>query len=185
MSPGAFVVGYSSVPAAGRVARAQANLRRSYLSIVIFVVLSVVSWLLLKGTISFGQWLLGGIPALVLVLAFVVWKLLDLRAARASLRRVPAGHALQIAHQGITVSADPSGRTQPQLLDWARLGDIRAAGSKLGAGPDLVIEHPDATWTAPLSYLDQLPGTIDSALRAYSGGRRGLDLSGLDSIWSD
>lgn len=184
-TPEAFLVGYSPVRAAGRVAKAESLVRRGLWSVGIYAVLTVVLWFVFRTQLSIGQFLLGGIPAAVIVLGFLVWRYLELRSARRSLGRVPAGEAMRIDHQGVHVDEGTQGQGAEKLFDWAGLSDLRVAGSKLGAGPDLTVEHRDGEWKVPVSYLDTLPGTIDSAIRAYSGGRRGLDLSGLDSIWGE
>lgn len=180
-TPEAFIVGYSPVRAAGRVAKAESLMRRAVLSLVIFLVVSVGLWLWLRGELSTGQILLGFVPAAVVVLGFLVWRWVELRAARKSLQVVPAGEALRIDHHGI--HAD--GSRTPVAFDWTGLSEISVTGRRLGVGPDLTLRNAQTEWKVPVSYLDTLPGTIDSAIRAYSGGRRGLDLSGMDSIWGE
>lgn len=184
-TPEAFIVGYTPVPAAGRVAQAESLMRRALLSVVIYMVLAVVMWIFLREQLGLRAFLLGGVPAAVIVLGFVVWRFLALRSARSALGRVPAGEALRIDHRGVHVDGTADGSRTPATFAWSSISDIRAGGKRTGAGPDLVIEHPGGQWSVPLSWLDTLPGTIDSAVRAYSGGRRGLDLSGMDSIWGE
>lgn len=188
-TPEAFIVGYSPVRAAGRVARAESLMRRAVLSVAIYLGISAIVWWTTRNQISFTQFLWGGVIGAVLVLGFIIWRWVELRSARRSLGRVPAGEAVRIDHRGLHLDGDAEpgshdGRV-PTTFDWSGLKDIRAAGTKVGAGPNMVIEHQEGAWEVPLSYLDTLPGTIDSAIRAYSGGRRGLDLSGLDSIWGE
>lgn len=158
-------------------------MRRAGLSVVIYLAITIGLWLWLRDQLSLGQILLGAIPSALLVTGFVIWRYLELRSARRSLAQVPAGEALRIDHRG--VHASNGGGDQATTYDWAGLGALRAAGKKVGAGPQLIVEHAQGQWQVPLSYLDTLPGTIDSAVRAYSGGRRGLDLSGMDSIWGE
>lgn len=160
-------------------------MRRALWSLGIYLVVSVVLWLWLRSQLTLTQVLIAGIPSAILVLAFLVWRWLELRSARRALGKVPAGEALRIDHRGVHVDGEGGGERASRSFDWAGLSDLRAAGSKVGNGPDLVVEHREGSWTVPLSWLDTLPGTIDSAIRAYSGGRRGLDLSGLDSIFGE
>ncbi|MGD7733064.1 hypothetical protein ACQCX5_08885 [Propionibacteriaceae bacterium G57] len=187
-TPEAFVVGYSPVPAAGRVARAESLMRRAGLSVVIYIVITAGLYWWLRDQLSLWQVLLGGIPSAALVLAFVIWRWVELRAARKSLGRVPAGEAVRIDHRGVRVG---DGTSDPIWFEWPAMSDIAVAGRKIGAGPDLIVNgtFPNGgghqTWKVPISYLDTLPGTIDSAVRAYSGGRQGLDMSGMDSIFGD
>lgn len=180
-TPEAFIVGYSPVRAAGRVAKAQSLRKRAWLSVAIYAAISVALWFWLRDQLSTPQILLGFIPTAVIVLGFLVWRFIELRSARQSLGSVPAGEALKIDHQGIRV--DGSGN--PQQFDWAALQEISVSGRRLGAGPALSLISAQSTWKVPVSFLDTLPGTIDSAIRAYSGGRRTLDLSDMDSIWGE
>ena len=180
-TPDAFVIGYSPVRAAGRVAKAESWVRRAVWSVVIYIVISVALYIWLRNDLSTWQVLLGFIPSAAIVAGFVIWRYTELRSARKSLARVPAGEALRIDHEGIRVDGSGS----PQQFGWPGLSDISVAGRKLGAGPDLHVRGEQSDWKVPVSYLDTLPGTIDSAIRAYSGGRRGLDLSGMDSIWGE
>lgn len=180
-TPEAFVVGYSPVRAAGRVAKAQSLRKRAWLSVALYVAISVALWFWLRDQLSTWQILVGFIPTAAIVLGFLVWRFLELRAARRSLGSVPAGEALRIDHRGIHVDAAGAA----QQFDWAHLHEISVGGRRLGAGPDLSLTGAQQTWKVPVSFLDTLPGTIDSAIRAYSGGRRSLDLSGMDSIWGE
>ena len=180
-TPEAFIVGYSPVRAAGRVAKAQSLRKRAWLSVAIYVAISVALWWWLRDQLSTWQILLGFIPTAAIVLGFLVWRFLELRSARRSLGKVPAGEALKIDHAGIHV--DGSGA--PRSFDWASLQEVSVSGRRLGAGPDLSLTGGQGVWKVPVSFLDTLPGTIDSAIRAYSGGRRSLDLSGMDSIWGE
>lgn len=183
-TPEAFIVGYTPVRAAGRVARAESLMRRALLSIVLYVAISVGLWFWLRHELSLGQVLIGGIPSAAIVLGFVVWRWLELRSARKSLAAVPAGQALRIDHRGITVDAGKQ-TDGARSYDWTGLSALRAGGTRVGPGPQLIVEHAQGKWAVPLSYLDTLPGTIDSAVRAYSGGLRGLDLSGLDTLFGE
>lgn len=187
-TPEAFIVGYTPVRAAGRVARGESLMRRALWSVLIYVAITVGLWFWLRDQLTLTQVLLGGIPSAVIVLGFVVWRWVELRSARRSLASVPAGEALRIDHRGLAVRAGSNGgegADQPKFFDWTGLSALRAAGSRVGTGPNLLVEHAQGAWSVPLSYLDTLPGTIDSAVRAYSGGLRGLDLSGLDTIFSE
>jgi hypothetical protein len=67
------------------------------------------------------------------------------------------------------------------LVGWGDVSEFAVLGSSIGAGPVVrLIDAAGNRWEVPVSWLDSLPGTIDSAARAWSGGRTGLDVSGLD-----
>ncbi len=173
----AFVVGYSPVATAGRVARARSRLKGNFISLGLLVAVGVVLWFTsnqpdrvryIATTMSIGA---------VIWVGYLVWRLLSLRAARKDLARVPSGEALRFDHQGIR-TADPA-----LTIAWPQVVEVRAAGRTTGAGPDLQIEYAGGSYAVPLSFLDAMPGSIDSAMRAYSGGRRGLNLSALDNTF--
>ncbi|WP_257478223.1 hypothetical protein [Acidipropionibacterium jensenii] len=67
------------------------------------------------------------------------------------------------------------------LVRWPEVAEFAVLGSSLGAGPVVrLVDSGGHRWEVPVSWLDALPGTIDSAARAWSGGRTGLDVTGLD-----
>lgn len=67
------------------------------------------------------------------------------------------------------------------LVRWSEVAEFSVLGSSLGAGPVVrLVDSEGHRWEVPVSWLDALPGTIDSAARAWSGGRTGLDVTGLD-----
>ena len=97
------------------------------------------------------------------------------------LARMPAGNALRVDPLGVVVDDAKMG---PQRVTWAAIGQI--AGRERGAmpGPELVIGRAQqAAWSVPFMFLDVLPGTIDSAVRAHAQDNRVLDLSALDKMF--
>lgn len=175
----ALVVGYNPVHTAGRMARAQTRLRRSLVTVGFIVVLNIVLWFVYGQDQGARVFLLGAIPSAIIVIGLIVWRLIVLRSAREALADVGSGEAFRIDHGGITVIQGD--KRQP--ISWDTIREVKAEGSSTGSGPNFVVEHSQGRYAVPLSFLDALPGTIDGAMRAYSGGRRGLDLSQLDSIW--
>lgn len=178
----AFVVAWNPVPTASRVATASRSLRMSLVSSLLFPVVILVVWL---ATGRSNQILVTlALVSLAISAVFAIARIVRLAAARRALARVPRGDAMRIDREGITVtSLEESPGAAPTFLPWLQVTGVRAAGKSTGVGPDLVVSYPGGQWRAPLSFLDALPGTIDSALRAYSGARVGLDLSGLDALW--
>ena len=65
-------------------------------------------------------------------------------------------------------------------VPWEQVAAVVGRGRSLGRGPSLVVtRHDGPAWSVPLSFLDAQAGTIDNAIRVFSGGRKGLDISGL------
>ena len=69
------------------------------------------------------------------------------------------------------------------LLPADPVRQIAGRNRHLAPGPVLEVSWPDRSWTVPIIALDAPPSVIDSALRAFSLGRFGLDLSSVDDIW--
>lgn len=190
-------VAFNPVPAAGRVARHQATRLRLALEALVVVVVGAVIWAVSRKSFNIGT-LLGMLVAwLVLFLILFVIQSLRLRSARKALLTIDEGTALRIDPTGVAmrrslrdvrgsrtsftdVVADP-GESDLDLVAWNRVGQLAVLGTSMGAGPVLRVEDDAGhRWEVALSWLDALPGTIDSAARAWSGGREGLDVSALD-----
>jgi len=96
------------------------------------------------------------------------------------LARLPVGNALRVDPLGMVVD-DPLGG--PQRVTWADVYLITARARQSLPGPELVIGRAGHTdWSVPFMFLDVLPGTIDSAIRAHTMDAWELDLNPLDKI---
>lgn len=178
MSGSDFVASYSPVPMATKVAKRRSLYRRTLRSAIFSLIISAAFYLWQRDSFQGGTlvwfaavWLV--VAGVLAVMYFFLWQ------ARRALGRVGHGQAFRISAQGMELGAAETGRRVP----WSEIDGL-SAQSRAGHGPHLVVAMRDATtWSVPLDFLDALPGTIDSALRAFSGGRHGLDLSRLDAIW--
>jgi hypothetical protein len=177
-TPEAFVVGFNPVASATRVAKAQSQLKWSLWMALPYAALGVVYYWLGSGPGRMTTVISSLVVSFVIWVAFLIWRIVNLRVARAALSKVGAGEAFRISHSGLTLAA-----TSEQIA-WHDIAELKAVGRPAGAGPELQVKHRGGTYQVPLSFLDAMPGSIDSALRAYSGGRRGLDLGELDSVFS-
>jgi hypothetical protein len=87
--------------------------------------------------------------------------------------------ALRIDPLGLVLD-EPAG---PVRVPWDMVRGIDAKARSLLPGPQLRVHRAGAPdWLVPMSYLDCMPGTIDSAIRSHTTDRRCLDLSALDRI---
>ncbi|GEM_PF-2398887 len=190
-APG-FVVGYTPVKMANQVATMGVKLR----SMVMGTLFSAVIWT----AVWWWQRASWGSPWLLLVgyaisLAGIVWAAFQLFAARRALGRIPVGEALRLTADGMVAHTLDGQRVQ---LGWHEVRQVGVWGHEVGAGPRIKVlvprtnqprrfwqrpSSPAVAWQMPLYYLDALPGTIDGALRAFSDGRQGLDVTGLDTFW--
>ena len=109
---------------------------------------------------------------LAISLAWLVGYLVAWLRARRALQRVGSGTAVRIGRPGIQVA-----RT---FTPWAEVTGL-AVVRRRGRGAALEVRRtsgPPAS--VPLDQFEVHPATLDSTARAYSGGRHGVDLSGLD-----
>ena len=92
--------------------------------------------------------------------------------ARRALSRVGRGTAVRIGRPGIQVGGT--------FTPWAEVTAL-AMVRRRGRGPELEVRRTSgAPVSVPLDQFEVHPATLDSTARAYSGGRHGVDLSGLD-----
>ncbi|GAA1390346.1 hypothetical protein [Luteococcus peritonei] len=177
-SPYTYVVAFNPVPMANAVATLGSKLARS----VLWTVLGAAVWTGIWWTQrdSWGTpWLLVAGYGISLLLILIT--LVRLLVARRKLRRIGSGPALESSQFGLRLHTLEGAVLE---LAWPQVARLRTAGLKVGSGPELVVEALQGkVWSMPLSFLDALPGTIDGGLRATSGGRFGLDLSGLDALF--
>ena len=135
----------------------------------------------LPGTGIFNDWLIWVLMAGLMVTGILlIVGVTKLAEARILVARVPVGNALRVDALGIVYDDLPS----PRRVDWTAAPVI--AGRQRGAlpGPELVIGRPgQPTWSVPFMYLDVMPGTIDSAVRASTMNARTLDLGPLDKAF--
>ena len=129
----------------------------------------------------FDDWLiwllLAGMMITVAMLASRVAKLI---CANLLLQRVPAGNALRVDALGL-VTDTPTG---PRRVAWNTDPVITARQHQDLPGHELVIRSPRRpAWTVPFLYLDVLPGTIDSAIRAATLDVRTLNVKPLDKAF--
>lgn len=94
--------------------------------------------------------------------------------ARRSVAAQPTGTALVV---------DPGGVRMGDLqLTWPQVASMAIVRQGLLAQPSLqLVSVSGDRRTLPWEGLAVLPATLDSAVRAYSAGRHGVDLAGLDN----
>ncbi len=169
-----LVIGYNPMPATQRVAHYRALIRSRliWFGLAIVICIGVYVWqrASLDAVSTVALFVMGlGFSAVWVVIAVVGYL-----AAKRSLDSIGDGVAVTVDRQGIDIAG---ARTE-----WANVTKVGTSRGRLGVGPDLVVTNATgATRTVPLSYLDTMPGTLDSAIRAYSAGRQWLDTSGLDN----
>lgn len=163
-----FVVSFNPVPAAERVARWHGRLRTQLIMLVVLAVLGFGAMAILgPDTIPLTSVII--IVSLTLVAAVV--DIVMINVAKRDLTALGEGAALVVDRFGIQV--------RDVRLGWAEVAGWSTKNSPWRS-PQLVVRRLDGTSLAlPLDYLDHRVADIDGAVRAFSGGRQGVDLSGL------
>ena len=151
--------------------------------------LTWIAWLVLHSKLNSASgaygwlndttvWLwLGLIAISAATLSVATLQTTDLAILAASLQQRPA---LRIDPLGLVLD-DASG---PVRVPWASVRGIGAQAQSLLPGAQLRVQRDGAPdWFVPFSFLDVMPGTIDSAIRAHTRDQRTLNLASLDRTW--
>ncbi len=169
-----LVIGYNPMPATQRVAHYRAMIRSRVIWFGVAVVICLALWFWQRSNLDLWSTVALFVMGLGFSAVWVVFAVVQLQAAKRSLGSIGDGTAVVVDRDGIEVAGT---RTA-----WACVAKVATARGRLGVGPDLVVtDTAGATVSVPLSYLDTLPGTLDSAIRAFSAGRHWLDTSSLDN----
>jgi hypothetical protein len=172
----AFVAQFSPMSLARTAATLGQQVRSRLLSVFFGLLIVGVLWFSYgRPTSGFGAAVLLGM--LCVPIAWLVATLLRLGLVKGRLASIMVGPALRVDPLGLVI-ADANG---PVRVPWDQVGGLGTKAHMFLPGPELVVKRTGAPdWRVPFSYLDVLPGTIDSAIRAHTGGRRSLSTTPLD-----
>ncbi len=170
-----FHVAYNPVPTANRVAKQGRLVLRSIIQVILgAAVWSLVLWWQRASIPGVRWWLVAGY---LVAVGQIAWRVARLVLARRDLAGIGTGDALVVSASGITGERPGQERLD---IPWAQVASLVGRDRIGGRGPDLVITRHDGTeWSVPLAFLDAPVGTLDNAVRVYSGGTKGLDLADL------
>ena len=167
-----LLIGYTPARAAQRVAAARRMIRQRIIWLGIAVVMCVVivawQWTVMSTGQKVTVFVAGiGYSLIWLAIAFVGWA-----KARTVLDGIGQGVAVSIGQRGIFIVGTP--------VEWADVAKVAAGRpGRFRAEALSVTTATGGTLSVPLESLDTMPGTIDSAVRAFSGGVHSLDLGSL------
>ncbi|QDP98434.1 hypothetical protein FOE78_23260 [Microlunatus elymi] len=169
-------VEYDGTETRARVDRWRGMVRSRLISLGISIVILIVIFIWqrdrfianpLPMIIIYGLVLLAGI-------GWVVAMVIGYRAAQRAAAGVGTGLALRIDRTGVELAG--------ASIAWTELESLAAAKGSWPGGPVLrATRHDGASVSLPLEQLPVRPASLDTAARAYSGGRFGVDLGELDS----
>jgi hypothetical protein len=169
-----LVVGYNPLPAAERVAHYQGLVRSRLIWLGIGVVLLLGLWFWLRDQLDVVQTIWLYVIGLAFSGIWLVMAVILYVGARRALDRINAtkGYAVRVDTQGIEVAG--------KQVAWPDVASIATVRPPLGGSARLMLrDSAGAAVSVPITFLDTLPGTLDSAIRAYSRGTQWIDTSKL------
>ena len=184
-----FAVALTPDPTVARIARQRSTLRLQVIFALVFVAVLLLVWLgpqmlpedarrVVQGPLP--SW---SLPVLVVIwavptLARIILTTVFLKRAKQDLTSLGQGVALYIDGTGVEFVYPEQVRAC-----WAEITALKISGRSWGAGPRLRLEvSGQEVASIPISFLDTMPGAIDSVARARSMGRIGVDASDMDRL---
>jgi hypothetical protein len=169
-----LLVPYDPGPLTAKVARRKALVRSRIISLVITVAVMIAVYLWQRDQLHGTGFVIVysivlGTPVVWLVVVSIMYV-----RARGALRRLVPGVAIRVAPPGIEVG----GLGAP----WSQVASVAAVKPGPGKGPVLRLTLVDGRQSSvPFEQVTAFPATLDSAVRAFSASRHGVDLSALDN----
>lgn len=171
-----FVVEYAPGPAVERADRWRRVMRMRLISLGISVAVLIGLYVWQRDRFNENPAPMIVMYALVLLvgIGWAVGSWLAYRRAREVARSIPEGTAMRISRAGVELAGE--------RLGWAEVAAVRTAKGRWPSGPLLEVARTQGGAVGvPLEQLPVFPATLDTTIRAYSGGRHGLDLSAVDA----
>lgn len=169
-APIEYPVFYNRALAEARRSAAKKNLIGRIVSLVFSGIISGLIWWFLRDQLGSFAWLLA--LGFLLPLGYLVHAIVNLRRAGRDLAAVHDGLALGLGRDGLLV--------EQSWLPWSEVGRVEAR-PRPGRSDRLVVAPREGDpLDVPLDFLTVMPATLDSGIRALSGGRRHLDFTALD-----
>ena len=170
--PEQLLIGFNPSSAMNRVLNARRMIPRRVIWLIISVIVCGFLWIWLRRGLSplFAAIFFGiGIAYSVisLILAIVAWN--NAKDIYASIT------------PGVAVAVDRNGCWLQGIgMAWPEISRIHITPGRFGRLASLDITRLDGMVSSiPLPDLDVMPGTIDAAIRSYSGGKQHIDISKL------
>lgn len=176
---GGVLVSYTPVALAQRAAALRTVMVRRIVGLAIGIALLLL--FVLSGSVQVGgMWFWVLVVSAIYSAGLTGWAIVQAVWTGNETGKVPLGPAFQIDNRGLVLSTTPLG----ERIDWPDIRSVRGHMKWFNPGPRLEFAWADGrTWSVPVVMLDVPPSGLDSALRAHSLGRFGLDLSGVDDLW--
>jgi len=169
-----LVVSYDPGPLADKVERRRRLMRSRLMSLGITIVIMIVIYVWQREQLQGAGFITVYAVVLGISVGFVVFTLIGYLRARRELGAIGTGTAIRIGAPGIQVA----GLAAP----WTQVTSLTTVKGGLGREPALRLTLSDGrTSTLPFDQVTVFPATLDTTVRAFSGGRHGIDLSALET----
>jgi hypothetical protein len=169
-----LLVPYDPGPLTQKVARRRAIVRSRIVSLVITVAVLIAVYLWQRDQLHGTGFLLVYSVVLAIPVVWLAVVLIMYARARRALRGLGSGVAIRVGPPGIQVAE--------LAAPWPQVASVAAVKPGIGKGPVLRLTLADGRQSAvPFEQVTVFPATLDSAVRAFSASRYGVDLSALDN----
>jgi hypothetical protein len=169
-----LVVPYDPGPLTEKVGRRRRLIRSRLISLGITLVLLLLLYVWQREALQGAGFVIIGVVILGVSLGILGVSLVLYFLAKRQMGTLGTGIAIRIGPPGIQVAGLTASWPQVVALDTIKGG--------LDRGPQLRLTLTDGRQAAvPLDQINVFPATLDSTVRAFSAGRRGVDLSALES----
>ena len=171
---GELVVPYDPGPLAEKVQRRRRLMRSRLLSLGITIVIMIIIYVWQREQLRGAGFIAVYAVVLGISAGFVLFTLVGYLQARRGLGSIGNGAAIRIGAPGIQVAN--------LAAPWTQVASVSTDKGGLGREPLLRLTLSDGrTSTVPLDQVTVFPATLDTTVRAFSGGRHGVDLSALET----
>ncbi len=151
---------------------ARTNKRLRLVSLVISIGIVVAVYFIWRDNFSSVYWWVAGI-GLLLPVGLAIWAFVMEVGARRDASQVVDGLAFGIGRDGLFIGGE--------YVPWTGVADLEIKPARRGRAMAIVCkEGTGNTWRLPVEHMTVGVGTLDSAVRALSGGRVWVDFSALD-----
>ena len=170
--PEQLIIGFNPMSAASKVAYLGSQIRARLMWLVVSVIICFVIWRWQGQSLSgsYIGWFFAigiGYSLIWLLVGVIGWS-----RAKAALAAISPGVAATVDRQGIWM--------QGTGMAWPQIAKVAITPGRFGGSPNLVVRRLDGPPVdISLALLDAMPGAIDAAVRAYSGGAQWIDTSKL------
>ncbi|MDR0285436.1 MAG: hypothetical protein LBI33_11220 [Propionibacteriaceae bacterium] len=170
--PEQLIIGFNPMAAANRVAYTGSVVRGRVMWLVVAALMCTAIWVWQRTSMSASTTALMYGVGLGLSVVWLVVALINWARAKSALAAISPGIAAAVDRQGMWLKGTG--------MAWPEIARVAIMPSRFGGSPYLVVERVDGHLASiSLADLDVIPGTIDAAVRSFSGGTQAIDTSKL------